>query len=106
MNNQVFRALADPTRREILRLLGKGEMSAGDLADRFDMTKPSMSHHFTVLKEADLVTCRREGQQLFYAINTTVAEDVLAWLWELLAGHKAGDADADALPASRGSKTS
>jgi len=106
MNNQVFRALADPTRREILRLLGKGEMSAGDLADRFDMTKPSMSHHFTVLKEADLITCRREGQQLFYAINTTVAQDVLAWLWELLAGEATGKARSSAGPAPRGSKSS
>lgn len=90
MNNQIFRALADPTRREILRLLGSGEMSAGDLAARFDMTKPSMSHHFAVLKEADLVICRREGQQLMYALNTTVAQDVLAWLWDLLASNSAG----------------
>ena len=105
MNNQVFRALADPTRREILRLLGKGEMSAGELAARFDMTKPSMSHHFTVLKEADLVTCRREGQQLFYAINTTVAQDVLAWLWELLAGQAEQDTSSSAVPAPRGSKS-
>jgi DNA-binding transcriptional ArsR family regulator len=105
MNNRVFKALADPTRREILRLLGKGEMSAGDLADRFDMTKPSMSHHFTVLKEADLVTCRREGQQLYYAINTTVAQDVLAWLWELLAA-KRDTSVSDAASPPRGSKSS
>lgn len=84
MTNNVFKALADPTRREILRLLGKGEMSAGDLAEKFDMSKPSMSHHFAVLKEADLVVCRREGQQLIYSLNTTVAQDVLAWLWDLL----------------------
>ena len=86
MTNQVFKALADPTRREILRLLGRGEMTAGELAAKFDMTKPSMSHHFAVLKEADLVICRREGQQLFYSLNTTVAQDVLAWLWDLLGG--------------------
>ena len=84
MTNNVFKALADPTRREILRLLGKGEMSAGELAEKFDMTKPSMSHHFAVLKEADLVVSRREGQQLIYSLNTTVAQDVLAWLWDLL----------------------
>jgi len=84
MTNNVFKALADPTRREILRLLGKGEMSAGDLAEKFDMTKPSMSHHFAVLKEADLVVSRRDGQQLIYSLNTTVAQDVLAWLWDLL----------------------
>ncbi|MCE9526417.1 MAG: autorepressor SdpR family transcription factor [Planctomycetales bacterium] len=84
MTNNVFKALADPTRREILRLLGKGEMSAGELAEKFDMTKPSMSHHFAVLKEADLVVSRRDGQQLIYSLNTTVAQDVLAWLWDLL----------------------
>jgi len=90
MTNQVFKALADPTRREILRLLGRGEMTAGELAARFDMTKPSMSHHFAVLKEADLVICRREGQQLFYSLNTTVAQDVLAWIWDLLGGKAKG----------------
>jgi DNA-binding transcriptional ArsR family regulator len=81
--NQVFKALADPTRREILRLLGKGEMTAGQLADRFDMTKPSMSHHFAVLKEADLVSTRREGQQIFYALNATVMQEMVTWLWDL-----------------------
>ena len=55
-NNEVFKALSDPTRREILRLLGLGEMSAGQLTEKFDMTKPSMSHHFAVLKDADLIT--------------------------------------------------
>ena len=84
MNNRLFKALADPTRREILRLLRGGEMSAGDLAERFDMTKPTVSHHFTVLKEADLIVSRREGQQIIYSLNTTVAQDLLAWLWELL----------------------
>lgn len=83
MNNEAFKALADPTRREILRLLGQGEMSAGQLAERFDMTKPSMSHHFSVLKQADLVASRREGQQIFYSLNTTVLEDLLALLWGL-----------------------
>jgi DNA-binding transcriptional ArsR family regulator len=60
-----------------LALLRKaGELSAGDLAERFDMTKPTMSHHFAVLKEAGLVKSRREGQQIFYSLNTTVLEDV------------------------------
>src|SRR5690348_12722003 len=83
VNNEVFKALSDPTRREILRLLGRGEMTAGKLADRFDMTKPSMSHHFSVLKQADLVTTRREGQQIFYSLNTTVLEDIVTLLWDL-----------------------
>jgi len=81
--NEVFRALADPTRREILRLLRQGEMSAGDLAKHFDMSKPSMSHHFTVLKNAQLVTNRRDGQLIYYTLNTTVMQDLAAVLWDL-----------------------
>jgi ArsR family transcriptional regulator, arsenate/arsenite/antimonite-responsive transcriptional repressor len=81
--DRVFKALSDPTRREILRLLGRQEMNAGQLAERFDMTKPTMSHHFAVLKEADLVTSRREGQQIWYALNTTVLQDVLRWAMDL-----------------------
>ena len=82
-SNETFRALADPTRREILDLLRHGEMTAGALAEKFDMTKPSMSHHFTVLKDADLITSRRDGQQIWYALNTTVVQDVLAWAMRL-----------------------
>lgn len=85
--NDVFKALADPTRREILKLLRSGDMSAGDLATKFDMTKPSMSHHFTVLKQADLVTTRRDGQQIIYALNTTVMQDMAAILWDMLAAE-------------------
>src|SRR5215212_18313 len=86
--NEVFRALADPTRREILQLLRAGEMSAGEIAKRFDMTKPSMSHHFAILKQADLVTTRREGQQIIYALNTTVMEDLATILWGLFASSR------------------
>src|SRR5437899_2870195 len=85
--NVVFKALADPTRREILQLLRRGELTAGELTERVSnpVSKPSMSHHFAVLKDADLVTARREGQQIFYALNTTVVEDVLSIMWDLLA---------------------
>ncbi|MGA2651673.1 MAG: autorepressor SdpR family transcription factor [Terracidiphilus sp.] len=83
-SNEAFKALADPTRREILALLRKGERTAGDLAEKFDMTKPSMSHHFAVLKEADLVASRREGQQIWYALNTTVVQDLMAWAMDLI----------------------
>ncbi len=88
--NAVFKALADPTRREILQLLRRGEMTAGELTERVSsrVSKPSMSHHFAVLKEADLVTSRRQGQQIYYALNTTVVEDVLAIVWGLLADGK------------------
>lgn len=81
--NDVFKAIADPTRREILRLLRHEEMNAGEVAACFDMTKPTMSHHFSVLKAAGLITSRREGQTIWYALNTTVLEDVLAWTMDL-----------------------
>ncbi|HUI39232.1 MAG TPA: autorepressor SdpR family transcription factor [Candidatus Nitrosotalea sp.] len=83
-----FKALADTTRREILDLLRQGEKTAGELASHFDMTKPSMSHHFTVLKEADLITSRRDGQQIWYGLNTTVVQDLMTWVMDLLGEKK------------------
>jgi DNA-binding transcriptional ArsR family regulator len=83
-SNEAFKAIADPTRREILALLRKGEMTAGALAEKFDMTKPSMSHHFAVLKEADLIVSRRDGQQIWYSLNTTVVQDLMAWAIDLI----------------------
>ena len=88
--NDAFKALADPTRREVLRLLRRREMTAGEIAERFDMTKPTMSHHFAVLKEADLVTSRREGQTIWYGLNTTVLEDVVAWAIDLAGARSNG----------------
>lgn len=87
-SNSVFKALADPTRRAILHLLRKEEMTAGDLAARFDMSKPTLSHHFAVLRDAGLVTSRREGQTIWYALNTTVLEDILSWTMDLARGAK------------------
>lgn len=81
--NQVFKALSDPTRRQILKMLNEGEMSAGDIAEKFPISAPSMSHHFSVLKSADLVRVRRAGQQLFYSLNTTVFQDLLTLIMEL-----------------------
>ena len=78
--NAVFRALADPTRREILALLRRSPQTAGELASSFDMTKPSMSHHFAVLKDAGLIESRRDGQQIYYALNATVVEDLLGMI--------------------------
>ena len=75
--------MADPTRREILRLLSGGEMSAGELAERFDMTKPTVSHHFAALKKADLIRSRRLGQQIIYSLNTTVIQDVLTKIYDV-----------------------
>lgn len=96
--NDVFKALSDPTRREVLRILSHGERTAGELAEPFDMTKPSMSHHFTVLKQADLIRSRREGQQIVYSLNTTVAEDVLTRLWDLFGTRRDGDPKENSSP--------
>lgn len=81
--NAVFKALADPSRREILRLLGKGEKTAGELAKNFEMSWPTVSHHFSVLKDADLITSRRDGTTIFYALNTTVVQDLVTWIIDL-----------------------
>jgi ArsR family transcriptional regulator len=84
--NEVFKALSDPTRREILRLLSDGEKSAGEIADRFELGKPSVSHHLSALRDANLVRSRRDGQQIIYALNTTVVQDVLTRIWGLFGG--------------------
>ena len=78
-----FRALADPTRREILRLLGEGDLTAGEIADPFDMTKPSVSHHLSILKTAGLIEDEREGQFIRYSLNTTVLEQLIQWFYDL-----------------------
>jgi ArsR family transcriptional regulator, repressor of sdpIR and other operons len=78
--NEVFRALADPTRREILRLLRKGPLSAGDIADRFPQTKSTLSSHFGILKSANLVQTERQGQSILYALNLSVFEETMAAL--------------------------
>lgn len=73
----VFKALSDPTRRRVLHLLRQGPMSAGDLADQFDVSKPTMSAHFAVLKEADLVHAEKVGKSVIYHLKLSVLEDAL-----------------------------
>jgi DNA-binding transcriptional ArsR family regulator len=80
---EVFKAMADPTRRKILKLLSRGSRTAGELAEAFDISKGSMSHHFNVLKAADLVRVERRGQQRVYSLNTTVFEAVAAMMMDL-----------------------
>ncbi len=70
-------ALADPTRRHILKLLRTADLNAGEIASKFDMTKPSISHHLNILKNADLVRAERSGQNIVYSINTSVLEDLM-----------------------------
>ena len=80
---EVFKALADPTRREILKILSGGDKTAGEIAEQFDMTWPTISHHFAVLRQADLVESRKNGQQVVYSINTTVLQEVFSWFLDL-----------------------
>ena len=86
--NNTFKAIADPARREILRLLRQGEMTAGDLAAHFDTSKPTLSHHFAVLTDAGLITRRRDGQTIWYGLNTSVLEEVMAWCVDLTANQR------------------
>jgi len=81
--NDVFKALNDPARREILKMLRKGDMTAGDIAAKFDMTAPSISHHLDKLKRAELVTTLKKGQYILYSINTTIVDDLLQYVLTL-----------------------
>ncbi len=81
--NELFKALADPTRRQILELLKAGNLSAGEIAERFAIGKPAISHHLAILKAAELVEARRSGQNIIYSLNTTVFQDLVAWVYSL-----------------------
>ena len=85
-----MRALADPIRREILALLKSGRMSAGEIAERFDVTGASISRHLSVLREADLIRDTREGKFIYYELTTSVLEEILLWVKNLK-----GDKDDD-----------
>ena len=75
--HRVFKALADPTRRRVLQLLREGPMSAGELAEQFDVSKPTMSAHFAVLAEADLIAAKKSGRTIHYQLKLSVLEDAL-----------------------------
>ena len=78
-----MKALADPNRRTILSLLKKSRLSAGEIAEHFDMSLPAVSKHLTVLKEADLIRDQREGKYIFYELNASVLDEALLWLKDL-----------------------
>ncbi|MEZ0611436.1 autorepressor SdpR family transcription factor [Fibrella sp. WM1] len=78
--NALFKALNDPTRRQILELLRQGDLTAGEIAEQFDMSKPSISHHLDLLRQAGLVDSTKQGQFITYRLNTTVLDELLAWL--------------------------
>lgn len=80
---QTLKALADPTRREILNLLKSGKLPAGEIAEHFDITQAAISRHLSVLKDADLISDTREGKFIFYELNATVLEEILLWISDL-----------------------
>ena len=83
-----MKALADPTRREILNMLKKGRMSAGDITDHFDITAAAISRHLSVLKEADLIRDTREGKFIIYELNASVLEEIMLWINDLRGGNE------------------
>lgn len=88
--NSLFKALNDGTRREILELLKKEDLTAGEIARHFDMSFPSISHHLDLLKQAQLVIARKEGQFVYYSINTSVLDELLQWVIQFKPPKKKG----------------
>jgi ArsR family transcriptional regulator, arsenate/arsenite/antimonite-responsive transcriptional repressor len=91
MMPDVFKALSDETRREILRLLQAGDLTAGAIAENFAMSKPSISHHLSVLRQAELVSAERRGQEIVYSLNTTVFQDLMAYALGFLGKEDEGE---------------
>jgi len=81
--NTMFKALSDPTRRKIIQLLKEKPMTAGEIADHFSMTKPSISHHLNLLKQADMIMDEKQGQFIMYQLNTTVFQEIIQWFMEI-----------------------
>ena len=86
--NSVFKALNDPTRREILKLLQEKDMTAGEIVEKFHISGPSISHHLDLLKQAKLVTAEKDGQFIYYSLNTTVVDEILKWLMQFKSKKK------------------
>lgn len=80
---QTLKALADPTRREILNLLKRGKLSAGEISEHFDITAAAISRHLSVLKDADLIEDTRDGKYIFYELNASVLEEIMLWITDL-----------------------
>jgi ArsR family transcriptional regulator, repressor of sdpIR and other operons len=93
MDDSLFRALADPTRRKILELLTKKDRTAGEIAEEFPMAFASVSHHLGVLKGADLVATEREGQFIRYRLNTTVFQELMRYLMNRFGAHEEPDGE-------------
>lgn len=86
--NLLFKALGDPTRRQIIELLREKDLTAGEIADHFSISKPSISHHLDLLRQADVVVSRKEGQFISYSLNTTVFDEMVKWTMEIYQSKK------------------
>ena len=82
--NKLFRALDDPTRRQIIEMLKDGDLTAGEIADAFEMSKPSISHHLNLLKQAEVVISIKKGQYVYYSLDTTVLDEVVSWFISII----------------------
>ncbi|WP_079505716.1 autorepressor SdpR family transcription factor [Mesobacillus jeotgali] len=86
--NEAFKALSDPTRRRILDLLKERDMTAGEIADHFNMTKPSISQHLKLLKNANLIQDEKKGQFIIYSLHTTVFQELISWAFSFTENKK------------------
>lgn len=89
--NNAFKALSDPTRRKILQLLKEKDLTAGEIADSFHISKPSISHHLNLLKQANLVIDERQGQNIIYSLNTTVFQELLGFFLNFIDKEEVDD---------------
>jgi len=86
--NSVFKALNDPTRRQILEMLQEKDLTAGEIAEKFRISFPSISHHLDLLRQAKLVTSEKDGQYVYYSLNTTVVDEIMKWLLQFKSKKK------------------
>ncbi|MGL4363431.1 MAG: autorepressor SdpR family transcription factor [Cellulosilyticaceae bacterium] len=82
--NTIFKALSDPTRRQILHLLKESDLSAGEISNHFNMAKPSISHHLSLLKQAELVVSVKQGQNIIYSLNATTFQDAVSYFFDFI----------------------
>jgi len=86
--NSPFKALSDPTRRKILELLREKNLSAGEIASHFNISKPSISHHLNLLKNSELILSEKDGQNIFYSLNTTALQELIQWFYHFKTKNK------------------
>lgn len=91
--NQLFKALDDTTRRQILEMLKEKDLTAGEIADAFNISKPSISYHLDLLRQGNLVLSVKKGQFVYYSLNTTILDETIKWFYDLLTHNMKGNKD-------------